>query len=595
MRVTNGGVQPGGSSACCLCVVWLKDDFYRLLKQRVLQLTLCVLILFCAPVQAQFDRESLSNATVRVVVKVRNQVVAVASGFVWQQSNHVVTSLHVMDTDPNTIVIVEFGKERRLAKVKSILPDADLVLLEVTHPVDNWQPLRHFKSDKPKYQSLLTVLGFRKNAQGMSAIEVTTGYAKPDVLQQLLPSRAVNLMAESGIFSVKLPIYYLDSSLPPGYSGAPVVNQQGELIGIANGGVENGAAQVSWIIPAANLIRLTLSQKQSLPALLTISSALFPLDKIQASQEYLSGIRYGSELISLPESIARPIIKRKFWSGAAVLQPENHSRIQADLSWNLPPSTSREVSYRQLTFTRLKTRSFTQMLASSGRSESITRLRVLSQRIFDAYHIDYPNLLFDVYSDVWHGLNIVVPHSAELAVKDGYLLAQNAWLCQTCRFDMRFQLRQSPPLFMHTSSDQVMSELERSTRLLQGLVEQHLNTLKQHSDYTEFDEVRHIDHYGTGRQIVRAAFDNFDASLTDTSQLNYWVAAHNRDMWFEAQATLASSWLPTKKNGSGTHCVVNHATSQVLKPEQALLCRDMVRAFWVLASTHFTSFANRLY
>lgn len=600
MCITNGDVQQGSCRVCCRSTVWLNPSFYGALKQCILLFILWAGMLFCAPLQAQFDRELLSNATVRVVVKVRNQVVAVASGFVWQKTNQIVTSLHLMDTDPEAIVIVGSGNKRRLARVKSVLPEADLVLLEVAHPFDNWQPLRRFNTSVPKYRSLLTVLGFDKGVQEMSVRELMTGYAKPEMLQQLLPSRAVNLMAESGIFSTKLPIYFLDSSLPLGYSGAPVVDQDGELIGIANGGIENGAAQVSWIIPAANLIHLTRSQMRALPTALSMSSTLFSLDKIMPTQFYLSGIRYGSELIPLPEPIARSVIKHRFWS---VAESEDHSQVSTDLSWSLHQFTFHEVSHRQLRFTRVKTRSFAQMLVSSGQSESISRLRTLYQHVFGAYHIDYPNLLFDVYTDVLNGLNIVVPHGAELVVKGDYLLVQTAWLCQICPIGMQFHLHQSPPLLAFTASDRVMSERERATQLLQVLADQHLETLQQRGAYSEFPDVRYIDNYGAGRQIMRAAFDRIDAPLASTDQLNYLVVAHNRDVWFEAQATLRSSLLPNKSDGSGTHCMVNHAvksdiehaTHHALDPEQASLCRDMMRAFWVLASTHFTSFANRLY
>jgi|GEM_PF-4287615 len=577
------------------------------------------LALFCNPLQAQFNPEQLSHATVRVVVKVRNQVVAVASGFVWQQPNQVVTSLHVMDPDPKSKVIVEFGKMRRLARVKSVLPDADLVLLEVGRPIENWRPLQHFEPGKPKYKSLVTALGFNKGALGMSTRELIKGYAKPEVLQHLLPGRAAKILAETDIPSVELPIYYLDGSLLPGYSGAPVVNENGDLIGIGNGGLENGAADVSWVIPAANLTRLTASTVQSLPAPLSKSSALFSLDKSIASKHFISGIRYGSELIPRPAPVYKPIVKHKFWPVAVASELENNAWVDADLSWSLPNFTQREVPYQQFNFVRVKTRSFSQILASSGQPESITRLLILYQHFFDGYNIDYQNLMFDVYTDAWYGLNIVVPHGANLVVEDGYLLAQSAWMCQTCRFEIQYHVRQSPVLsaslpadsaaVSRSGSDKTAIQTQRSSQFLQDLADEHWDTLNQESDYDEFVDFRTVDNYGAGRQVLSAAFDNFAAPFVDYHELNYFVAAHNRDVWFEVQGIVNRfdrRFLQDMRDFRGTNCVLTEnkrnntgksarSAFRSLSQEQALVCRDITRAFWVLASAHFTSFANRLY
>lgn len=611
MRVMNNVVQWCCSGIRCSCRT-LRSGFVCL-----------ALLLFCTPLQAQFNTEQLSQSTVRVVVKVRNQVVAVASGFVWQQPNQVVTTLHVMDPDPKTKVIVEYGDTRRLAKVKSVLPDADLVLLEVNRPVEQWRPLQYFEPGKPKYKSLVTALGFNKGALGMSTRELIKGYAKPEVLQQLLPNRAAKILAETDIPSVEQAVYYLDGSLLPGFSGAPVVNENGDLIGIGNGGLENGAAGVSWVIPAVNLSRLTTSPIQSLPASLSKSSALFSLDKSVASKHFISGIRYGSELIPRPVSIYKPVVKRKFWPVAMASELENNAWVNAGLSWNLPNFTHREVAFRQFNFVRVKTRSFGQLLDSSGQPESVTRLLILFQHFFDGYNIDYHNLMFDVYTDAWYGLNIVVPKNADLVPDEGVLSAQSPWMCQTCRFNIQYQVSQSPVLLAsiadssatdktthHTARHAANeAQTQRSVQFLQELADEHWDTLNRESDYDEFADFRTVDNYGAGRQIISAAFDNFNAPFVDYHELNYFAAAHNRDVWFEAQGIVSrfdQQFLQHMQDFRGTNCVLNDNTNshaaqseqvllRTLSQEQALVCRDITRAFWVLASVHFTSFANRLY
>lgn len=577
-----------------------RANIWQSIRAKCWLITMLLSLLFCLPAQAQFDPERLSQATVRVVVKVRNQVVAVASGFVWQQSNHVVTSLHVMDPDPKAKIIIEFGKKRRLAHVKSVLPDADLVLLEVRRPIDDWQPLMQYERNKPEYKSLVTALGFNKGALGMSTRELIKGYAKPEVLQHLLPGKAAKVLAETDIPSIDLPIYYLDGSLLPGYSGAPVVNENGDLIGVGNGGLESGASSVSWVIPAIHLSRLTESRLQTLPEPLRKSSALFSLDKTVANKHFISGIRYGAELIPRREPVYQPITLSKFWPVAVAVELETNAWATPDLSWNLPNFIPQEVAYQQFQFTRVKTRSFAQMLASSGDPASFERVLALYQHFFEGVQIDYQNLLFDVYTDAWYGLNIIVPHGADLVVEEGYLLAQNTWMCQTCPFEIQYHVRQSRVSSSQIAQAATINEQQRAMLFLQDLADEHWNALNQESDFSEFSAFRQIDNYGAGRQVLSAAFGNFGAPFIDQYELNYFVAAHNRDAWFEAQGIVNRfdhTFMERIEANHGTQCAPgeNLSDSDALSREQIALCRDITRAFWVLASTHFTSFANRLY
>ena len=95
------------------------------------------LSLACSPsfATSQFDPELLSQSTVRVLIKQKNRIVSAATGFIWQQPDQIVTSLHVMNNQPGTKIIIEFNKRKRLATVKSVLPGADLVLLTVKRPI----------------------------------------------------------------------------------------------------------------------------------------------------------------------------------------------------------------------------------------------------------------------------------------------------------------------------------------------------------------------------------------------------------------------------------------------------------------------------
>lgn len=550
------------------------------LKPMVWAGLLSLAILLSAQVNAEFDPERLSMSTVRVVVKVKGAVVSVASGFVWQAPNQVVTSLHVLSPDPKAKLIIEFGKKRRKSKVKAVLPEADLVLLEVSRPLKDWTPLDKFEGQKPKYKSLVTALGFNKGALGMSTRELVKGYAKPEVLEQLLPGKAARILAKTDMPSVSLPIYYLDGSLLPGYSGSPVVNDNGDLIGIGNGGLESGASSVSWVIPATNLLALEKSSISTLPKPLARTKKLFTLDKVDAGG-------HNAYIIHQPEYISPALA---FWRSiipSAYAAPADLAiESEDDLSWELPANVFREVLYQNFQFVRVKTRTFAQMLASSGRPKSISHALTLFQEFFPNYKIAYSDLEFDVYTDAHYGLNIIVPHGVDLTVDDGYLLAEGGMFCQTCPYEIQYHARS----IQEEVQQQVRNDADE---FLNGVADQHWDELNEEGDYVEYDDFRQIDHYGSERYVLRAAFSDFAEPLKDEFELNYFIAANNRDAWFQAQGILNrfdEDFFDDLERYQGTDC-----TTANLSDSQQALCADITTSFKVLASTHFTSFSNRIF
>ncbi|NQZ10291.1 MAG: trypsin-like peptidase domain-containing protein [Algicola sp.] len=250
----------------------INDCFTRKMLSRLL---LVILLLTSLRTLAGYDPVLLSHSTVRVLVKRNGRVLSCATGFLWQRNDQIVTALHVMNSDPGTRIIIEFGNVKRLASIVKVLAKADLVLLKIDKPVVGWQPLTHFSSVKPKYQSDISALGYNRGSAGLSSRDLKKGYVYPEILQVLLPPDVLKTLNENQALDVKLPIYYLDGSLLPGYSGAPVVDSDGVLIGIGNGGLANGTLSVSWVIPASNLTALTQSRNTTLADALPSIHAVF--------------------------------------------------------------------------------------------------------------------------------------------------------------------------------------------------------------------------------------------------------------------------------------------------------------------------------
>ncbi|KZN57741.1 hypothetical protein N482_04380 [Pseudoalteromonas luteoviolacea NCIMB 1942] len=76
---------------------------------------LTILLLITGPVgtsQAAIDPEVLSSSTVRVIVKKPHGEMSVATGFIWLKPHWVVTALHVLDPEPKSKVIIDYGKKK---------------------------------------------------------------------------------------------------------------------------------------------------------------------------------------------------------------------------------------------------------------------------------------------------------------------------------------------------------------------------------------------------------------------------------------------------------------------------------------------------
>jgi hypothetical protein len=342
-------------------------------------------LVFTGIVFAQFDPASVKKSLVKVRVKIGDKA-SECTGFVWKSPNQVVTSLHAMAPD-GVISVLYLNNSWRKVKIKKVLQKADLVLLEVApgeEPVPSGVvPLNSYSDLSVKFGSEIYALGYNSGAKGSSSRTLKKGYVDPETLDNLIPPKDKEALARIGFPALDLHILYLDGSLLPGYSGSPVFDPSGKLVGIGDGGLEKGASNVSWIIPAKYLAELENSTTTSLPANFPQMAQLF------SAQVTVDAPDENTEVFKeMPE---------EYYSA-------EYSGEDATL----------EVAGFEFYYS--KTRSMLEMVETSDDPGNLVKF-ALELEDFNV-SLDYNNLHFDIYEDVNYGVILAVPENQELYYDD---------------------------------------------------------------------------------------------------------------------------------------------------------------------------------
>ncbi|WP_414828977.1 S1 family peptidase [Alteromonas sp. H39] len=175
------------------------------------------------------------------------------SGFLYGKANQVVTALHVIAGCQKFSVYHEESGNTLTATVLKTFKKADMAVLTLSASLPHAVLTR--SNLQPEYNDRLIVIGYEANAPTMDDTElrVTSGSNR---LADMLNDKAITLIKQVGMPSVDLEILRFDGHLIPGISGGPILNKQGEVVGIADGGLESGTASISWGVPIKNFYHL---------------------------------------------------------------------------------------------------------------------------------------------------------------------------------------------------------------------------------------------------------------------------------------------------------------------------------------------------
>ncbi len=283
-----------------------------------------------------------------------------ASGFLWPDDQHVVTALHVVDSAQNVVghVVNAQGKieASHPLKVERVLKSADLVLLRLPQPLA--RPFLALNTNLPAVKQSMDALGFALNSPGASTTEVKRRFGG-DRLSAILPPKVLATLTDYP--SASLEILNLEGNLVPGLSGAPLLDSRGQVVGVANGGLEEGAIGICWGIPAKHLEQLAASTTTELPRANAVN------------------LRFAADLQSNVKTLPR---------------------------------------LNGVTLTRLRSRTFAQLAASADDELGLRQLAT----VFQAFHPE--TFRYDIYQDLQLGATLAVPEGATLRTQGDFIAVQ---------------------------------------------------------------------------------------------------------------------------------------------------------------------------
>ena len=305
------------------------------------------------------------------------------TGFFWQNTNQLVTSLHLLRNNFQRIIIKDTKGNRATATVSKVFKEMDLMLLKIDNPHSTWKAFTQ-KSHVVNSQEALRAIGYISNSAAWFQKKLEAGFSSSGPmlpLQFLLPSqKEIDALLRQGYPSPSRNILSLEGSLLPGYSGSPIFNGAGHIVAVGDGGLENGASGVSWGIPIKHL------------------------DYLITSSERLSDLNFSrSELLYSTEVVAS--------ADDVIPDPDNKK------SKSPPIASSSGLKNIQLingyNFVYVKTRKLKELVATSDDPKRIQELLDL----YAAYQFNLLEVEFDVYEELSSGIIFVIPKALSKNLK----------------------------------------------------------------------------------------------------------------------------------------------------------------------------------
>jgi S1-C subfamily serine protease len=163
---------------------------------------------------------------------------AAGSGFVYDKQGHIITNYHVVQDAQDLVVNFPSGLKVR-GKVLATDTDSDIAVIKVDVPANQLKPLPLGDSDALQVGMMVVAIGNPYRLSSSMTLGIVS--AKGRILD------SIRTTADGQSFSAG-DLIQTDASINPGNSGGPLLNLNGEVVGI------NRAIQTNGMSPAGEPI-----------------------------------------------------------------------------------------------------------------------------------------------------------------------------------------------------------------------------------------------------------------------------------------------------------------------------------------------------
>ena len=220
-----------------------------------MRLILAMLLVWATAARAAGPQDGPDGATLIEAAKSVVQVISsgcpgeegerAGSGFVLGTAGLIVTDLHVIAGCASYQVKYP-GIDELPATVAHVLMARDLALLKVDHPPA--VPGLQLAATAPQVKEELDVIGFPLGlpAYDDAGLHVTLATQLTPALRDGLDPQTLDELKLVGSPTLDTQVVRVDGNLLPGDSGAPLIDYQGKVAGVGDGGLERGTVGIGW-------------------------------------------------------------------------------------------------------------------------------------------------------------------------------------------------------------------------------------------------------------------------------------------------------------------------------------------------------------
>lgn len=239
---------------------------------------------------------------------------SLGTGFIIDAEGHVLTTAHLVSR-ASVIWAQTVGGPRLPARVLGLDPASDVALLKVAPPPGvRLSPARQGDSDTLRVGEWVVALG---NPFG-HGVTVSAGVVSARERRELPPGR-------HGLWG----FVQTDVKIHPGNSGGPLVNMQGQVVGIARA-LEAHAGSVGFVVPLKLALGLVPQLKQAGRVARTWVGIY--VDKVTAARAKTAGLRAASGALVTSVVLQGPADRAGLRAGDIIVSFDGHEiKTAADL------------------------------------------------------------------------------------------------------------------------------------------------------------------------------------------------------------------------------------------------------------------------